>query len=277
MDCRKWKDQFSIDLNLKYGSHNTRKTYLSCVSVFLDRFKVYREPKEVPTQSIKEWVIEVTEINSRKHRICAVKAFYQMTVGMPCKIDKIEYPRKDKKLPIVLSQEEVQQMFNVCDNLKHKVILALLYSTGMRVSELLNLRWTHLDRSRMIINVIAGKGKKDRQVPLPKEIIPLLESYWKEYKPKEYVLNGQAQLQYSSTSVNQVMKQLAEKAGIENKRVYTHLMRHNCFTHMLESGVDLNLIQRLAGHSSVKTTSLYAHISHNLISKINSPIQAINL
>lgn len=128
----------------------------------------------------------------------------------------------------------------------------------------------------MIVNIIAGKGKKDRQVMLPEVLIPLLEKYYKQYKTKEYILSGQFSDQYSDRSVGQVMKQLAEKAKI-NKRVYTHLMRHNCFTHMVENGIDINLIQKLAGHNNVKTTMIYTHISDSLISKINSPINQIKL
>src|SRR5690606_7525533 len=118
------------------------------------------------------------------------------------------------------------------------------------------LQWSNIDRSRMIINVLNGKGKKDRQVMLPEIIIPLLEKYWNHYKTKTYILGGQFSDKYSSTSVNQVIKQLAEKAGIK-KRVWTHQMRHNCFTHMVENGTDINLIQKLAGHNSVKTTMMY--------------------
>jgi len=180
-------------------------------------------------------------------------------------------------LPIVLSVSEIQKMFSVCDNLKHKVILSLLYSCGLRVSELINLKWCNIDRSRMIINVIGAKGNKDRQVMLSEKIIPLLEKYYREYKSKIYVLNGwKNELQYTQQSVLQVVKQIANKAGL-NKRVYTHLLRHCSFTHMVENGTDINLIQRLAGHSNVKTTSIYLHISHNHISKINSPLNQILL
>jgi site-specific recombinase XerD len=203
--------------------------------------------------------------------------FYKLTGKQPLKLKNIEYPRSDKKLPVVLSQDEVQRMFSVCDNLKHKVMLALLYSVGLRVSELINLRWRDIDRSRMVINIIEAKGKRDRQVPLNVKLIPLLDKYFGVYESREYVLNGQFGLKYSAKSVGEVMKQLAGKAGINNKRVYTHLMRHNCFTHMVENGVDINLIQRIAGHASAKTTAIYTHISHNIISKINSPINQINL
>jgi len=277
MDCRKWSDKYSTDCDLKYQSETTRENYKSCVRQFLYCFKDYREPKEIPTDEIKKWLLKANTVNTRKHRLCSVKSFYEITVGMPNKIDRIPYPKSDKKLPIVLSISEVQRMFDVCENKKHKVILALLYSCGLRVSELINLKWDHIDRSRMIINIIQAKGKKDRQVMLPEQLIPLLEQYYHEYKSVEYVLNGwKDEPQYTAESVRNVIKQLAEKAGI-NKRVYTHLMRHCSFTHMVEAGVDINLIQKLAGHNNVKTTNMYLHISHNHISKIQSPISAIKL
>jgi integrase/recombinase XerD len=276
MDCRKWIDKYSTDCKLKYNSNNTRSNYISCVSLFLGAASKFREPKEVPNDFIKQWLLEAKTINTRKHRLCAIKSFYKLTVGMPCKVDKIEYPKSSKKLPIVLSVEEVQRMFDVCDNLKHKVILSLLYSCGLRVSELINLKWSHIDRSRMVINILDGKCGKDRQVMLAPPIIPLLEQYYHNYKSKDYLLNGQTTLTYSSRSVLEVVKQLSTKANI-NKRVYTHLMRHCAFTHMVEGGVDINLIQRIAVHNNVKTTSVYLHTSHNLISSINSPINNIKM
>jgi site-specific recombinase XerD len=246
------------------------------VSNFLSNFSKYREPKEVPTQEIKEYLLTYKTINTRKHNLSAVKSFYRLTVGMPNKIDKIEYPRSEKKLPIVLSTDEIQKMFDVCENKKHKVILSLLYSCGLRVSELINLKWSNIDRSRMVIYILKAKGNKDRQVMLSSNIIPLLEDYWTEYRTKEYILAGQKSEQYTSRSVLEVVKQLSNKAGI-NKRVYTHLMRHNCFTHMVESGIDLHFVQKLAGHNDIKTTMIYTHISDNLISKINSPLNNIRL
>lgn len=278
MNIGKYINQYSEDLKLKNYSDNTIKNYCSQVELFLKYFEsVATKPSEISEKQIKTWLLQANTINSRKHRISAVKLFYSLTGKQPLKFKYIEYPRSEKKLPIVLSQQEIQAMFTACENTKHKVILSLLYACGLRVSELLNLQWQHIDRSRMIINIIAAKGKKDRQVMLPESLIPLLEKYYHEYKSKIFVLNGQFSNQYSETSVNQVVKQLAKKAGITNKRVYTHLMRHCSFTHMVEAGTDINLIQRLAGHANVKTTAIYTHISHNLISKIKSPLESINL
>jgi len=276
MNIRKYYEDYSRDIQLVYNSAATIKNYKSQIWCFLNHFKNEVEPKAIPNDKIKEWLLQAQTINTRKHRLCALNSFYKITIGMPAKVAKIPYPKSEKKLPIVLSQDEVQRMFNVCENLKHKVILALLYSCGLRVSELINLQWKNIDRSRMIINILAAKGKKDRQVMLPELLIPLLENYYRAYKTKNYILSGQFSEQYSARSVGEVMKQLAEKAKI-NKRVYTHLMRHNCFTHMVENGTDINLIQKLAGHNNVKTTMMYTHISDSLISKIQSPINNISL
>lgn len=277
MNIGKYIQLYSEDLKLKNYSVNTISNYCSQVALFLKHFEpVATKPSEISERQIKEWLLQANTINSLKHRISAVKLFYELTGRQPLKFKYIQYPRSDKKLPQVLSVSEIQKMFNVCQNLKHKVILTLLYSCGLRVSELINLKWEHIDRSRMIINIIAAKGKKDRQVGLPLHIIPILEDYYRKYHPKEYVLNGQFSIKYSAESMLQVIKQLARKAKI-NKRVYTHLIRHCTFTHMVEAGTDINLIQKIAGHNNVKTTMIYTHISHNLISKIESPINKIAL
>lgn len=264
---------FEQEMKRRNFGQQTIENYSSCLKKFFGQ-STKDHPKNINESDIRIFLSSFTTPNTQRAYHSAIKKFYEICLGQKEKFKYIPYCRKDKKLPIPLSQSEVQRMFDVCENLKHRVIMALLYSCGLRVSELINLKWSHIDRSRMIINVIAGKGKKDRQVMLSEKIIPILEDYWREYHSKEYVLNGQFQIQYSSQSVGQVVKQLAEKAGI-NKRVYTHLMRHNSFTHMVESGVDINLVQRLAGHNNVKTTMQYVHISNNLISKIQSPINNI--
>jgi len=277
MNIGKYVQLYSEDLRLKNYSANTIENYCSQVKCFLSYFeRSATKPSEISERQIKDWLLLAKSINGRKHRLSAVKLFYKLTGKQPLKFKYIEYPRSEKKLPIVLSQSEIQAMFDACENLKHKAILALLYSAGLRVSELLNLKWQHLDRQRGVINVIGAKGNKDRQVPLPQSLITVLEKYYIKFRPKEYVFNGQFGMQYSATSVLQVVKLLAAKAGI-NKRVWTHLLRHCSFTHLVEAGTDINLVQRLAGHSNVKTTSIYTHISHNLISKINSPLNAISV
>lgn len=277
MNIPKYLELYRKDLLLKNYAQSSIDNYVSQVNCFLNYYdSQHTEPAKINESAIKDWLLMANSINGRKHRLSALKLFYTLTIKQPLKFKYIEYPRSEKKLPIVLSQDEIQRMFDVCENKKHKVILALLYSAGLRVSELINLKWAHLDRSRGIINIVAAKGKKDRQVMLAAPLIDLLDSYWREYKSREYVLNGQFGPIYSERSVGQVIKQLAAKAGIR-KPVWTHLIRHCSFTHMVESGVDIGLVQRLAGHNSPKTTAIYLHTSDKLIAKINSPIGAIRL
>lgn len=276
MNFPKYEQSFINEMNRLNYSKETVKNYVSCLRMFFEYFKLKEHPLHINESDIKEYLGKFTVTNTQRSQHGAIKKFYAICMNQKEKFKYIPYARKEKKLPIVLSQQEVQSMFSACENLKHKVILALLYSCGLRVSELINLKWQHIDRSRMIINIIQAKGKKDRQVMLVENIIPLLENYYRVYHSKEYVLNGQFSLQYSERSVGEVVKQIAAKSGIK-KRVWTHLMRHCTFTHMVENGTDINLIQRIAGHSSVKTTSIYTHISDNLISKIQSPISIISL
>lgn len=279
MEISGHKEKLRNYMEFRKYSPRSIANYCSSFTGFLAYFeeKGVTHPDRINHLMIKEFLSQFSEPATHSGYHSAIKIYYEKVahVGIE-KFKYIERPRKNKKLPIVLSQEEIQKMFDVCTNLKHKAILALLYSAGLRVSEVINLKWEHIDRSRMIINIIQAKGHKDRQVGLNQSLVPLLEAYWKQYKSHIYVFNGQNDLQYSTRSVGEVVKQLARAAGL-TKRVYTHLLRHCTFTHMVEMGTDLNLIQRLAGHSNVKTTSIYCHISHNLISKIQSPINNIRL
>jgi len=278
MNISEHTNQLRKYMEFRKYSPRSVSNYCSNFTGFLAHFerKEVTHPDRINHEMIIQFLGQFQEPSTHSGYHSAIKIYYEKVahVGIE-KFKYIERPRKSKKLPIVLSQEEIQRMFNVCENLKHKTIFALLYSCGLRVSEIINLKWSHIDRSRMIINIIQAKGKKDRQVGLNPNVIPLLEKYYREYKSVIYVFNGQNDLQYSARSVGEVIKQLAKSAGL-SKRVYTHLIRHCTFTHMVEMGTDILLIKRLAGHSDVRTTEIYTHISHNLISKIQSPINNIN-
>lgn len=278
MDVSAHLKLFEQEMTRRNFAKNTVENYIGCLRVFFDKMPK-DHPKNIHESDIRDFLSKYASVNTQRNYHSAIKRFYEICMRQPNKFKYIPYARKAHKIPIVLSQDEVQAMFTACENIKHKVMLALLYSAGLRVSELINLKWCHIDRSRMIINIVAAKGNKDRQVMLDENLIPALEQYYREYKPKEYVLNGQfpeKELRYSDRSVLNVVKQLATKAGIK-KDVWTHLMRHCAFTHMVEAGTDINLIQRLAGHASPKTTAIYTHMSDKLISKIRSPLNKIKL
>lgn len=275
MNFPKYEQSFINEMLRRNYSKETVKNYVSCLKMFFDFFKEKEHPIHINENDIKIYLGKFNVTNTQRSQHGAIKKFYEICIKQPDKFKYIPYARKEQKLPIVLSQDEVKRMFGVCENKKHLVVLALLYSCGLRVSELINLKWCDIDRSRMVINIIQAKGKKDRQVMLSPSIIPLLEGYYREYKSKEYVLNGwKDEPKYSQQSVLQVIKQLAEKAGIK-KKVWTHLIRHCSFTHLLEQGTDLGIIQKLAGHQNLKTTMIYTHISHNIISKVKSPLDSI--
>lgn len=277
MNIGNYLNQLSRAIQYKKYSKNTEDSYVAQIDKFLKHFEpVATKPSEISEKQIKEYLSAIPNNASHRAALCAIKFFYIEVGHQPRKLDRVDYPRKHTKIPIVYSVEEIQALFKACENLKHKVVLILLYSTGLRISELLNLKWENFDRSRGVINILNAKGNKDRQVMLSPDIIPTIEKYALEYKPKVYVLNGQFEDQYSETSVSCVLKQLAKKAGIK-KRIYPHLIRHTAFTHMIEAGIDIYNVQKLAGHGSPKTTQIYLHTSTNHISKIQSPIANIRL
>jgi len=164
----------------------------------------------------------------------------------------------------------VQALFAACTNLKHRAIMALLFGCGMRVSEVLNLKPEHIDRKRGVINIISGKGNKDRIVPLGNDLLVLLSKYWLEYRPKTYMFNGQISEQYSMSSINQFLKQIAHKAGV-NKNLHSHLGRHSYASQLWANGVDLSKIREILGHNTEKTTRIYTKCTAQIISSVRSP------
>lgn len=277
MNIPKYLQLFRNEITRKGYRQNSIDNYVSCVEVFLKKFEsIEAEPIRINEQQIKDYLATYKSNNTQRANHSAIKCFFKYALKQPNKFKYIEYCKRERKLPIVLSKDEVQQLFNECKNLKHKSILALLYSAGLRISEVINLKITNIDSKRMVINILNAKGGKDRQVMLTQNVLTLLRQYFKIYHPEQYLFNGQSSPQYSERSINEFLKQYAKKAGIK-KHVHAHLLRHCSFTHMVEAGTDINLIQRIAGHTSVKTTSIYTHISHNIISKIQSPINSIAL
>jgi site-specific recombinase XerD len=275
MKTSEHKQSFIQEMKRRGYRENSILNYSSCIDVFLSKINK-DHPKNINEQNIKDFLTNCIKANTQRNYHSAIKLFYDICLNQKQKFKNIPYTRIDKNIPIILSVDEIQKMFDVCENKKHRLILALLYSCSLRVSELINLKWENVDRSRMIIYILNAKGGRDRQVGLNDTLIKLMEEYYKLFKTKTFIFSGQFGEQYSDRSVGQVVKQLANKAGI-NKRVYTHLIRHCSASHLLDNGVDINLIQRILGHSSVKTTSIYLHTSHATISKIQSPLNAIKL
>jgi len=207
-----------------------------------------------------------TSVSQQNQVINAIRFLYKF--GLNKKYDKVSFkrPRKEKKLPRVIDGEFIKDQLSKITNLKHKAILTLTYSIGLRVSEVVNLKIKDIDSNRMLIHVKNAKGKKDRVVPLSQTVLELLRTYFKQYRPKEYLFNGHSKLQYSIGSCQKIYKKYIDR------NTSIHTLRHSCFTHLLESGTDLRVIQKIAGHSSSKTTEIYTHVSNQLLNKVKLPI-----
>ena len=190
---------------------------------------------------------------------------------MPNRFYSIERPIKDKKLPIVLSKENVLKLIDSTNNIKHRCVISLLYSAGLRRSELINLKLEDIDSSRMLIRVDDAKGNKDRYTLLSKNALVDLRKYFIEFLPKIYLFEGQYGGKYSPNSVGKIVTTAAITAGIQ-KKVSPHTLRHSFATHLLESGTDLRYIQLLLGHSSTKTTEIYTHVAKSSFDSIKNPL-----
>ena len=267
-----WHERYCVDSSLKYPSKATQENYQSTVLGFLWHFKNEESPAHIKTDAIKNWLLKFETINTRNHKLCAIKSFYLITVGMPLKLDKIPFTKRDNKLPEVIEEDEIRAILKACTNLKHRTIICILYGCGLRVGEVINLKIEHLNLNT--IDVKLAKGRKDRIVPLPKLLKDLIEFYISEYEPKEYLFNGQfpeKELRYSERSINEFLKKYAKLAGIK-KNIHAHLFRHSYATHSIEQGTNLAFLQEILGHNSPKTTQIYLHTSRKSIGNIHSPL-----
>ncbi len=207
-------------------------------------------------------------------RMNAVKSYFSLVCKRAEIFDLVIRPKATKKLPKVLSTIEVKKLFLATDNLKHLLILKIAYGMGLRVSEIINLQLAHIDIDRMQVLIACGKGKKDRYVNFPQSLTPLFYDYLKMYQPNKYLFEGQFDDQYTVRSAQAVFQKAMIKAGV-SKTVGIHGLRHSYATHLLEAGTDMVFIQKLLGHSQMKTTEIYAKVSNRIISQVKSPLDSI--
>jgi site-specific recombinase XerD len=208
--------------------------------------------------------------------ISAIKLNYYVSGGRRVSPDSLSRPRRSRALPKVFSKEEVVKIFDATRNSKHKLMLWLIYSCGLRRSEVINIRLSDLDRDRGILNIREGKGNVDRMVPIAAKVWEKISGYLKTYNPKVYLFEGQTGGKYSVESVYSVFKQSLKRAGIQ-KEVGVHSLRHSYATHLHESGLDIRYIQELLGHKSTRTTEIYTHVSRRNLFAIRSPIEDIDI
>jgi integrase/recombinase XerD len=273
-DFRKWMEH-------KRYSISTINTYGEGISTFL-KFIKPKLPTEADNEDMVRFVHDYLipsglSYSYQNQVVNAAKLFYLKVHSNSINTDILERPRREHKLPNVLSINEIQMLLRAPVNLKHRTMLSMIYACGLRRSELLSLKIEHIDYNRNILIIKQSKGKKDRIVPLSQKIIKLIDEYQKRYHPAIWLFEGlEKGEKYSESSLEKVLHTSCKSAGI-NKPVTLHWLRHSYATHLLEGGTDLRFIQELLGHSSSKTTEIYTHVSTKSLQNIKSPFDDLSI
>ena len=273
---RRCPEDYLLKLELKRYANNTVKTYVSCFEAFINHYN-HIEPEHINENDIRAYLQKLIQEGSSNsyvnQAINAIKFYYEVVMEMPNRFYGMERPRVEEKLPKVLSKEEVLSIIAHTNNIKHRCVVSLLYSAGLRRNELLNLIPEDIDGKRMMIKVRGGKGNKDRFTILSETLLKELREYYKLWKPRTYLFEGPMGARYSPESVAKIVSRAAENAKIK-KSVSPHMLRHSFATHLLEAGTDLRYIQVLLGHKSTKTTEIYTHVATNVFFKIKNPLDS---
>jgi len=268
-------------MRLKNYSNRTIKSYCSCIRHFIN----YNSPRrldEVKCEEIRNYLLHLVDDEglsalSLNQVINALRFLYVEVYKKPFALGDIPRPRRERKLPDVLTQDEVRRLIKVVSNPKHRMVLMIAYSAGLRIGEVTRLRPEDIDNERRMIHIREAKGKKDRYTVLSEKAISELASYLTVFKPVKYLFEGDSDRKpYSQSSIQQIFHRAIRRAGI-TKPVTFHTLRHSFATHLLEQGVDLRYIQELLGHASSKTTEIYTHVSTKKISAIRSPLDNLDL
>lgn len=257
---------------LKGLSHKTLKSYSYATKRFL-KF-TFKNELNLNNRAVRYYLLtREISINSSRLEYAAIKFFFREILKKPFTAEEVPNKKKIKQLPKVLSQEKIKQIIESTKNLKHKLIIKFLYSSGLRLNELINLKRKDINFDRNIIFVNQGKGKKDRITLLSENLKLDLLKYYSRYNPKtEYVFEG-TKGKYSPRSVQEILRKIGEKSHI---KLYPHMLRHSFATHLLEQGVNIRYIQKLLGHSNVKTTQIYTKVSRSELEKIKNPLDFIS-
>jgi len=263
-------------LLLKSYSQNTIKNYCGEFAQLLVMLKNV-DVNTLTPERLRSYMLYCTKElklseNTLNSRMNAIKFYFEQVLGHDkLFFQEIPRPKSKSSLPKVLSKKEIVRLFEQVHNLKHQIILKLCYGMGLRVSEIVSLKISNIDSERMLVHIENSKGKKDRYVPLPESILEDLRAYFKEYRPKEFLFEGQYGGQYSVRSVQAIFKTAMKKAKIR-KTIGIHGLRHSYATHLLEVGTDMVFIQKLLGHKDVRTTQIYAKVTNKQLSKVKSPL-----
>ncbi len=258
---------------------NTQRSYLHYLNLFSNHFKS-EDVGTITQERIESYLYDMVKTknfsySAQSQFINAIKFYYEKVLGKPKIVYDLPRPKRPKTLPKVMSKNEVYKLLSIISNIKHKAILHIIYSGGLRLGELLNLKIVDIDSDRMLIHIRGGKGKKDRTTILGKTCLLVLRDYYQSYKPNVWLFESIKEgKQYSAKSVQNIFKANLKKAGI-SKPFTVHSLRHSFATHLLEQGINLRYIQELLGHSSSKTTEIYTHVSTKNLQNIITPADII--
>ena len=266
------------DLQIRNYSPSTVRCYVRSVAEFAKHFG--KSPEQLGSEEIRSWQLHL--INEKRVKqstyiqaISGLRFLYRNTLHRGIEMERIPLPRYEKKLPVILSREEVKALLEAPTNLGHRAILATMYSAGLRVSEATNLKVSDLDRDRKVIHVRGGKGNKDRQVMFAESLRDVLVAYWRWKRPTDWLFPGAIPGRpISREAVFETCQKAARRAGIA-KPVHPHSLRHAFATHLLDDGVSLLVIQNLLGHANLKTTARYLHVSDAAVRSTRSPLEML--
>ena len=272
---KKLLNSFYLFLKGKRYSKSTIDTYTFFVADFVN-YHTNTALEDLNNRSVEAFIETVFiernySISSQRQFISALKLFIVFYPHTKINELQLERPKKSRKLPTVLSQEEILEIIRVTQNIKHRAIIALLYSCGLRISELLNLKLTDFNLERKQLLVRQSKGRKDRYVSLAESFMPLLSNYFYAYKPVIYFVEGKEERKYSAESVRQFLRKSCDRAKVF-RRITPHTLRHSYATHLLENGVDIRYIQSLLGHARPETTMIYTHVKRKDLMEISNPL-----
>lgn len=265
------------DMQIRNLSPHTIDGYTRYVAQFAKHFKT--SPDQLGPEHVRTYLLHLiaqqVDPSILTQTVCGLRFLYEKTLHRTWTVEYIPFPKRPKKLPVVLSRDEVQTLIRAPHQFKHRVILATLYTTGLRVSELCRLQGTDIDSGRMVVVVRQGKGKKDRQVGLSPDLLPLLRQYWKLYGLQSWLFPGlRVHEPITSGGVQWICKKAGKAANLK-KAIYPHLLRHTYATHLLEAGMDLKSIQLLLGHASLQSTSIYLHVANPALQTTQSPLSTL--
>lgn len=271
-------DDFVNLLRLKRYSPNSIETYKNVLIQTNHYFKKpFRDITDRDLWHFVSYMVNDKKISASYQRqiIGALKLFYSELYKRNIQVNYLQVTQREKTIPVVLTINEINAIIDALPNIKHKAIITLLYSSGLRIGELLNLTQKDVDSERMMVYIKGGKGKKDRYTVLSQKALLLLRQYYLQYKPKVYLFEGQYGGKYTSESCGQFFRKALKQAKIR-KKVTLHTLRHSFATHLLEQGVGITHIQKLLGHNSINTTLIYTHIASDALRNIKSPFDIEN-